>query len=147
MFADVVGDPAGSPFTCSRIRTGMQVLKGVAEDVAPEAVATMPAWPGVPAVTSPFVSTVAIPGSVVLQVNEPIPLVISAALGAQGPDDAWGIAKLEQACAVNCCVCVLEVQPEGAASTTTEVTLGWTVMVNGVLVTPDAVAVMLAVPL
>ena len=48
---------------------------------------------------------------------------------------------------MNCCVCVLEVQPEGAASTTTEVTLGWTVMVNGVLVTPDAVAVMLAVPL
>jgi len=88
MFADVVGDPAGSPFTCSRILTGMQVLKGVAEEVAPEALAMMPFWPGVPAVTSPFVSTVETPGSVVLQTNEPIPLVISAALGAQGPDDA-----------------------------------------------------------
>ena len=44
-------------------------------------------------------------------------------------------------------MCVLEVQPAGAASTTTEVTLGWTVTVNGLLVTPDAVAVTLAVPL
>ena len=47
---------------------------------------------------------------------------------------------------MNCCVCVLEVHP-ATGSTTTEVTLGWTVTVNALLVTPWAVAVMLAEPL
>jgi len=88
MLAEVVGDPGGSPFTCSLIRTGMQVLKGAGAELTLVTLAITPVTPGATAVTRPLLSTVATGASTVDQVKEPIWLVISAAFGAHGPDDA-----------------------------------------------------------
>src|SRR5579872_985995 len=122
ILADVVRAPGRSPGRCSRISMGIHVLKLAGAELALATLAKMPVAPGLVPVTRPFGSTVATVPSTVPQVNGPMRLVISRALGAHGPTASWGVAIEEQACAVNCCVWVLEVQP-ATGSTTTEVTL------------------------
>ena len=67
----------------------MQVLKGTGAEVTLETLAKTPVAPGATAVAKPvFGSTVATGVSTVNQEKVPIWLVISAALGAQGPEEA-----------------------------------------------------------
>jgi hypothetical protein len=126
-----VGTPAGSPFTCSTSSTGMQVLNGTAGEVVAPTVATTAVMPGTRAVANPFASTGATVATDDDHEKLPTWLVISVALW-----NAW---------ATNWCVCAMEKHPE-TGSTVTEVTEGWTETLTGPLLTPCAVAVMVAVP-
>src|SRR5579864_5056547 len=128
-----VGTPAGSPFTCSSMWTGMQVLKKTAGAVVEPTLATTPVIPGARAVANPFASTEATLAADASQVKLPIWLVISVLLW-----NAW---------ATNWCVCAIEKQDCVTGSILTEVIDGCTATVTGPLVTPAAVAVMMAVPL
>src|SRR5579864_2851933 len=128
-----VGTPAGSPFTCSSMWTGMQVLKKTAGDVVAPTLATTPVIPGTRAVASPFASTEATLAADATQVKLPIWLVISVPLW-----NAW---------ATNWCDCAIEKQDCVTGSTLTEVIDGCTATMTGPLVTPAAVAVTMAVPL
>ena len=122
----------------------MQVRNGTAAELTLEIDANIPVCPGFTAVASPVLSIDATVESNVPQVGGPTWLVISFALGAQGPEESCE-PSVEHACAVNCCCSLLEVQPV-TVSTTTELTLGCTVTTTGALVTPPALAVMFAVP-
>src|SRR5262249_54057987 len=94
---------------------------------------------------SPLVSTAAAVGLVAVQVKAPTWLVISLAFGAHGPDESCGVATAEQACGVNCWVCFIEVHP-ATGSTNTAETAKCSATVSGVLFTPPAVAVIVALP-
>src|SRR5215469_4734541 len=96
MLAEVVGEPAGSPCKCSRITTGMQVLIGelVGLELTLEILAKTPATPGFPAVAKPLMSTVATVESVLAQVTGPAVVVMSAAFGAHGPEEAGGVTSV-----------------------------------------------------
>src|SRR5215470_18568628 len=126
--------------------TGRQLLKFVAGEVTVPTLAMMPVSPGAFAVATPLASTVATLG---LEGDHPIApteLVISLALGEQGPVASWGVACVEQACAANVKVCFTEKQVLAAGpSTMIEVTTGCTAIWMGPLVTPDDEAVMMAV--
>src|SRR5579864_5274788 len=125
MLSEVVGEPAGSPCKCNRITTGMQVLKGILAglELTLDTEAKMPVRPGVAAVARPFTSTLATDALVLAQVTGPATLVISLAFGAHGPDESGGVTRVEHTWAVNCWVCVLEVQPAMLGVTITDVTL------------------------
>jgi hypothetical protein len=141
----VVNDSVGVPCWCSLISIGMQVVKGTGAEVVVDAVAKTPVKPGSTAVTKPVEFTVATEGSIVPHVSPPTRLVMSLAFGAQRPVVSGGCATVEQAAALNCCVKVVEVQPV-TGLTITEVTAMWTVTGTGALVTPPALAVMVADP-
>ena len=106
---------------CSRISIGMHVLKGSGADVTLDRLAKTLVKPGFTAVASPVVSIVATVESTVPQVNGPAWLVMSLALGAQGPVGSGWLVRVEHAWAVNCCLKVVDVQP-GTGSTTTDET-------------------------
>jgi len=111
----------------------MHDLMKTAGDVVEPTLATTAVIPGVRAVANPFASTETTLAADADQLKLPIWLVISVVL--------WN------ACAVNWCVCVVEKQGCVTGSTLTEVIEGCTATVTGPLVTPAAVAVMIAVPL
>src|SRR5437899_8193608 len=118
--ADVVGDPGVSPLTCRRILTGMQLRKFVAGEATFPTLAMTPMAPGATEVTRPLVSIVPTALLVVCQKKVPTRLVISFAPGPQGGPGSCGVATAEHAWAVNCCVCVKEVQPVMGSTTMEE---------------------------
>jgi hypothetical protein len=112
----------------------MQVLKKTAGEAVEPTLATTPVMPDTRAVAKPFASTKATAPAEADHVKLPIWLVISAPLL-----NAW---------ATNWCVWAMEKHvPAGTGSTVTEVIAGCTATLTGPLVTPAAVAVIVAVPL
>jgi len=111
----------------------MQLLKKTAGDVVDPTLATTPVMPGLRAVAKPFASTEATLAADADHVKLPIWLVISVLLW-----NAW---------ATNWCVWAMEKQGSTTGSMVTEVIDGCTATVVGPLVTPAAVAVIVAVPL
>jgi len=111
----------------------MQLFRKTAGEVVAPTLATTPVIPGVRAVANPLASTLATEGAEADQLKLPIWLVISVLLW-----NAW---------ATNWCVCAIEKQGSVTESTVTLVIDGCTDTVTGPLVTPAAVAVMIAVPL
>src|SRR5262249_3783227 len=146
--ADVVGEPAGSPLRCSVICTGMQLRKLAAGELTLPSLAMTPISPGALAVTRPLASTVPTVPLLDVHVKVPTWLVMSLALGAHGPEESCGVASEEQAVALYCWVCLMDVQAlvGEACSATIEETCRCTETVIGVLLTPFAVAVMVALP-
>jgi hypothetical protein len=111
----------------------MQLFKKTAGEVVEPTLATTPVIPGVCAVANPLASTLATEGDEADQAKLPIWLVMFVLL--------WN------ALATNWCVCAIEKQGSVTGSIVTEVMDGCTATVTGPLVTPAAVAVMIAVPL
>jgi hypothetical protein len=111
----------------------MQLLKKTAGDVVEPTLATTPVMPGTRAVANPLASTEATAAADADHVKLPIWLVISVLLW-----NAW---------ATNWCVWAMEKQGSTTGSMVTEVIDGWTATVMGPLVTPAAVAVIVADPL
>lgn len=146
--SDVVRAPGRSPGRCKRISIGIQVRKGTGAEVKVLILAKTSVNPGLAPVTRPFWSIVPTVGLSVDQAKGWTWFVISLAFGAHGPLVSGGVPNVEQAWGLNCCVSVVEVQPPGGTtvSTAMDVTLMWMVTGTGALVTPSAVAVMVAVP-
>src|SRR6476661_4866502 len=113
-----VGTPAGSPFTCKTISTGMQLFINTAGEVVDPTRATTPVIPGTRDVAKPLAS-------------------IDATLAAdddhvKGPSLSGGISVLPlKAWATNWWVCAMEKHDSTGGSTETEVIVGCTETATG----------------